>query len=95
MVVRAGHSFNSNPLNRRQFIRLSSLFATSLGLSATVGSCGRSQLSIGSNQPVKTGYLPITDAAALLAAYDRGFYSAEGLEADCCRCSTAIAHSYP
>ena len=82
MVVRAEHSFNPTHLNRRQFIRLSSLFATSLGLSATVSSCGRSQLNIGNDQPVKTGYLPITDAAALLAAYDRGFYSAEGLEAE-------------
>ena len=82
MVVRAEQLFNSAPFNRRQFIRFSSLFATSLGLAATVGGCGRSQLNIGDDQPVKTGYLPITDAAALLAAYDRGFYSAEGLEAD-------------
>ena len=82
MVVRAEHLFHPTHLNRRQFIRLSSLFATSLGLSATVSSCKRSQLSIGNDQPVKTGYLPITDAAALLAAYDRGFYSAEGLEAE-------------
>ncbi|MEL7069871.1 MAG: ABC transporter substrate-binding protein [Cyanobacteria bacterium J06581_3] len=81
MVVRAEHLFNPSPLNRRQFIRLSSLFATSLGVSATLGSCRQSQLNLSDAQPVKTGYLPITDAAALLAAYDRGFYKAEGLEA--------------
>ncbi|MEO1619520.1 MAG: ABC transporter substrate-binding protein [Cyanobacteria bacterium J06632_3] len=82
MVVRAEHFSNSYALNRRQFIRLSSLFATSLGISATLGSCQPSQLNAGSDQPVKTGYLPITDAAALLAAYDRGFYKAEGLAAE-------------
>ena len=79
MVVRAEHFSNPYALNRRQFIRLSSLFATSLGISTTLGSCQPSQLNAGIDQPVKTGYLPITDAAALLAAYDRGFYNAEGL----------------
>lgn len=82
MVVRSGALFNPSRLNRRQFIRLSSLFATSLGLSTTVGSCQPSQRVIGNDQPVRTGYLPITDAAALLAAYDRGFYKAEGLTAE-------------
>ncbi|MEO1392353.1 MAG: ABC transporter substrate-binding protein [Cyanobacteria bacterium J06634_5] len=82
MVVRAEHLFNPSHLNRRQFIRLSSLFATSLGVSASLGSCRQSPLNASNEQPVKTGYLPITDAAALLAAYDRGFYKAEGLEAE-------------
>ncbi|MEL6816746.1 MAG: ABC transporter substrate-binding protein, partial [Cyanobacteria bacterium J06598_3] len=80
MVVRAEHSLNLSYLNRRQFIKLSSLFATSLGATA-VGGCQQSPLNSNNDQPVKTGYLPITDAAALLAAYDRGFYKAEGLEA--------------
>ena len=67
------------PLSRRQFIKLSSLFATSMGLSAA--GCRTARISSGDAPVVKTGYLPITDAAALLAAYDRGFYQAEGLDA--------------
>lgn len=83
MVVRSLSSLQPTTLSRRQFIQLTSLFATSLGLSATAGSCSTSpQLLMRNDQPVRTGYLPITDAAALIAAYDRGFYSAEGLEAE-------------
>ncbi|NET50730.1 MAG: ABC transporter substrate-binding protein [Merismopedia sp. SIO2A8] len=67
--------------NRRRFLQLSSLFGTSLGLSAMVGSCTPLQSTPSGSPPVRTGYIPITDAAALLAAYDRGFYKAEGLDA--------------
>ena len=68
-------------LSRRQFVKLSSLFATSVGLS-TAGCKAISGGAVSGPDPVvNTGYLPITDAAALLAAYDRGFYQAEGLDA--------------
>jgi len=46
-------------------------------------SCTSLKSSDGGETPsVRTGYLPITDASALLAAYDRGFYAAEGLQAE-------------
>ncbi|MDJ1184995.1 ABC transporter substrate-binding protein [Roseofilum casamattae] len=73
--------------NRRQFLKSSSLFWASLGIS--VGATGCDSLPFArskhyqpsSDRIVKTGYLPITDASPLLAAYDKGFYRLEGLEA--------------
>ncbi|MEM9543482.1 MAG: ABC transporter substrate-binding protein [Cyanobacteria bacterium P01_E01_bin.42] len=71
------------PYNRRQFIKLTRLFSTAVGLSTIAGSCGKSFLSEAyrySDRPVRVGYLPITDASPLLAAYDKGFYRGEGLD---------------
>ena len=82
MVTRARDLIKPSLLNRRQFVQLTSLFATSVGLSSALGSCGAPFSTQQDTPPVRTGYLPITDASALLAAYDRGFYKAEGLQAD-------------
>lgn len=70
------------PYNRRQFLKLTRLFSTAVSCSAVVGSCGKIPLSETyrfSDRPVRVGYIPITDASPLLAAYDKGFYRAEGL----------------
>lgn len=70
--------------NRRQFLKLMRLFSSAVGLSTLTAACDRpGQLwTPGSTDSlVKVGYLPITDAAPLLAAYDQGFYQAEGLTA--------------
>jgi len=76
------HPRNFTHPNRRQFLQYSALFGASLGLSMAT-SCNSSKLVNGDDAPpVRTGYLPITDASALLAAYDRGFYTAEGLHAE-------------
>jgi len=71
-------------LHRRQFLQLASLFAVSAGLAT---GCRRtspdrrsSRPGTASDSPVRIGYLPITDASPLLAAKDKGFYQAEGLE---------------
>ncbi|GAB4354027.1 MAG: ABC transporter substrate-binding protein [Cyanophyceae cyanobacterium] len=73
-------------VHRRRFLQLAALFSTSAGLSAIASSC-----DLGSGGPrqwsrpgdrVRLGYLPITDASALLAAYHKGFLAAEGLEVD-------------
>lgn len=69
-------------LNRRQFLQYSALLATSLGLSMAASCSSSKQVDGNDAPPVRTGYLPITDASALLAAYDRGFYTAEGLHAE-------------
>ncbi|MEM9217201.1 MAG: ABC transporter substrate-binding protein [Cyanobacteria bacterium P01_F01_bin.150] len=79
-------SLYSSPLSspivkRRRFLQLSGLFATSFSVSTLMGSCSPPLAQSSDGPPVRTGYLPITDAAALLAAYDRGFYEAEGLDA--------------
>lgn len=64
-------------LDRRQFLQFASLFAVSAGLA--VG-CNRILPQPGNDPQVRVGYLPITDASPLLAANDKGFYRAEGLE---------------
>lgn len=70
----------SSRLTRRQWLHYSSLVAASMGTTALLNSCARGPLS--THDPVvRVGYLPITDASALLAAYDKGFYRAEGLDA--------------
>jgi NitT/TauT family transport system substrate-binding protein len=80
-------------MSRRDFLKLSSLFSTSLGVTLATGGCqsqapqgsGNPQANSGSqvtqttDQPVKIGYLPITDAAPLLVAHARKLYEAEGL----------------
>lgn len=78
-------------LNRRDFLKLASLFSGSAALSAMAGGCGRqaptadnapaSNSSAAGNldQPVKIGYLPILDASPLLIAHANKLYEAEGL----------------
>lgn len=80
-------------MNRRDFLRLSSLFTTSLTATLAIGGCQpppplsstssqsttATQTTIAEDQPVKIGYLPITDAAPLLVAHSRKLYEAEGL----------------
>jgi NitT/TauT family transport system substrate-binding protein len=67
--------------NRRQFLKLASIFSTSISASVMMGGCDRYQMKGRRDRLLKVGYLPITDAAPLLAAYQKGFYQAEGLDA--------------
>lgn len=78
-------------LNRRDFLKLASLFTGSATLSAIAGGCGTQSTTtenapatnttaIGNlDQPVKIGYLPILDASPLLIAHANQLYEAEGL----------------
>jgi NitT/TauT family transport system substrate-binding protein len=63
-------------INRRDFLKLTSTLSAGalLGLSA----CHKAV----AQQPVRVGYLAITDAAPLLVAHSRGLYTAEGLTAE-------------
>jgi NitT/TauT family transport system substrate-binding protein len=63
-------------INRRDFLKLTSTLSAGalLGLSA----CHKAV----TEQPVRVGYLAITDAAPLLVAHSRGLYTAEGLTAE-------------
>jgi NitT/TauT family transport system substrate-binding protein len=80
-------------MTRRDFLKLSSLFSTSLGLAIGTNGCQPSTPQAENSsqpvsttapaqqddQPVKIGYLPITDSAPLLVAHARKLYEAEGL----------------
>jgi NitT/TauT family transport system substrate-binding protein len=63
-------------INRRDFVKMTSMLSAGalLGLSA----CHKAV----TEQPVRVGYLAITDAAPLLVAHSRGLYTAEGLTAE-------------
>ena len=69
-------------MTRRDFIRFSAL--ASAAVAAPLLSIGdaRAQTFRGDDQPVKIGYLPITDATPLLVAHARGLYEAEGLKTE-------------
>ncbi len=81
-------------MSRRDFLKLTGLFSTSLGVTLAAGGCQPTAAppiegnqpspgpAAGSDQPVKIGYLPITDAAPLLIAHAKKFYEAEGLTAE-------------
>lgn len=69
------HAF---PISRKDFLRLSALLAVPGGLSL-LGGCGKAETS--EEQPVRIGYLPLTDAAPLLVAHAKGLFEAEGLTA--------------
>ncbi|MDR9498198.1 MAG: ABC transporter substrate-binding protein [Hydrogenovibrio sp.] len=67
---------------RREFI-LDSL-ATAGGLAATMGLSPQAfaNLTPPEDEVVRIGYLPITDASALLVAHAKGFFEEEGLKAE-------------
>lgn len=69
-------------LSRRDLLRLTAL--TTAGLAAPLLSAGdaRAQAFKGDDQPVKIGYLPITDATPLLVAHGRKLFEAEGLKTE-------------
>jgi NitT/TauT family transport system substrate-binding protein len=70
-------------MTRRDFLRMSAL--TAAGASAPLlfaGDAMAQQGPKGDDQPVKIGYLPITDATPLLVAHGRKLFEAEGLQAE-------------
>jgi ABC-type nitrate/sulfonate/bicarbonate transport systems, periplasmic components len=74
--------------SRREFLRFLGLSASGLLLGAALSGCGArpqqasTQARSSAAKPLKTGYLPITDASPLLIAHAKGFYEAEGVEAE-------------
>jgi NitT/TauT family transport system substrate-binding protein len=61
------------PLSRRDFLRLSALLTGTAALPRVVRAAGGSE-------PVRIGYLPITDASPLLVAHALDLFQAEGLQ---------------
>ena len=66
------------PRNRREFLKLASLFSMA-GSLPLLQACGQ-RLAQQPNAPLKIGYLPITDATPLLVALDQGMFEKRGLE---------------
>ena len=69
-------------LTRRDMLRLSALATASVAASLLTAGDARAQSFKGDDQPVKIGYLPITDATPLLVAHGRKLYEAEGLKTE-------------
>ncbi len=69
-------------LNRRSFLRLALAATAASTALPTFQILAQSKTGKGVNQPVKIGYLPITDATPLLVAHANGLYEAEGLNVE-------------
>ena len=70
-------------LTRRDFLRMSALATASVASPLLfAGDAMAQQGPKGDDQPVKIGYLPITDATPLLVAHARKLFEAEGLQAE-------------
>lgn len=65
--------------SRRDIMKLSSLLTVSGALPFLSARKTRAQSP---DEPVRVGYLPITDATPLLVAHGKGFFEAEGLTAE-------------
>lgn len=66
------HLSDDLPLSRRDFLRLSALLTGSVALPQLARAAS-------ANDPVRIGYLPITDASPLLVAHARKLFEAQGL----------------
>lgn len=69
------HLAEGIPLSRRDFLRLSALLTGSIALPGLARAANP-------NDPVRIGYLPITDASPLLVAHSKKLFEAQGLEAE-------------
>lgn len=68
--------------SRRDWLRLSALALPAAASPLLAASDARAQAARGDDQPVRIGYLPITDATPLLVAHGRGLFEAEGLRTE-------------
>ena len=66
-------------MSRRDFMRLSTLATAGAALPLLFSGDAHARRNRGEDQPVRIGYLPITDAAPLLVAHDQQLFEAEGL----------------
>lgn len=64
-------------LSKREFLKLATLFsASSLPL------LSQNLYAATDDEPLKIGYLPITDATPLLVAHDQGFFQEQGIQVE-------------
>lgn len=69
-------------LTRRDMLRLSAMAGAAVAAPFLSAGDAMAQGFKGDDQPVKIGYLPITDATPLLIAHARGLFDKEGLRAE-------------
>jgi len=69
-------------MTRRDFLRMSTLAGASAAAPLLFAGDAMAQNFKGDDQPVKIGYLPITDAAPLLVAHGRKLFEAQGLKVE-------------
>lgn len=70
--------FSGRGFSRRDMLKLSALFTAAGALPLLKAAEARAQ----ADDPVRIGYLPITDAAPLLIAHANGYFDAEGIKAE-------------
>lgn len=69
-------------MSRRDFLRMSALTGAGVASGMLFAGDAMAQRFKGDDQPVKIGYLPITDAAPLLVAHGRKLFEAQGLKTE-------------
>ena len=69
------HLTDDLPLSRRDFLRLAAILSGSLALPPLARAANP-------NDPVRIGYLPITDASPLLVAHGKKLFEAQGLDVE-------------
>jgi NitT/TauT family transport system substrate-binding protein len=69
-------------MSRRDFLRMSALAGAGAAAPLLFAGEARAQAFKGDDQPVKIGYLPITDATPLLVAHGRKLFEAQGLRTE-------------
>ncbi|KAF1043536.1 MAG: Bicarbonate transport ATP-binding protein CmpC [Herbaspirillum frisingense] len=69
-------------MSRRDFLKMSALATASAAAPLLMANDARAQAFKGDDQPVRIGYLPITDATPLLVAHGRKLFEAEGLRTE-------------
>jgi NitT/TauT family transport system substrate-binding protein len=69
-------------MSRRDFLRLSALSSAAAASPLLFAGDAMAQGFKGDDQPVRIGYLPITDATPLLVAHGRKLFEAEGLKTE-------------
>lgn len=71
-------SLHQTPITRRRSLD----FLAAGGLAAALASLGGKGARAAQDEKLRIGYLPITDATALLVAHAKGFYKDEGLDVE-------------
>jgi NitT/TauT family transport system substrate-binding protein len=69
-------------MTRRDFLRMSALAGAGAAAPLLFAGDARAQAFKGDDQPVRIGYLPITDATPLLVAHSRKLFEAQGLRTE-------------
>lgn len=69
-------------MTRRDFLRMSALATAGAAAPMLFAGDAQAQNFKGDDQPVKIGYLPITDATPLLVAHGRKLFEAQGLKTE-------------